>query len=78
LLQNRGLVEQHDLERIARAVLRELGAGDVAIALEPQGQGDRWRLTVSGDTHASLTIRCGRGTTAQFVRTQIFEQLQRR
>lgn len=75
--QNRCLVERQDLERIAKAVLRELGAGDVPLTLEPDTEPDRWRLTVPGKTPSSFTLRCGPGTTAQFVRTQIFEQFQR-
>ena len=71
-------VDQQDIERIAKKVLRELGVGDVTIRLEPDLQPDRWRLTVEGAQPVSLTIRCGRGTTAQYVRTQIFEQFQRR
>ena len=71
-------MEREDLERIARTVLRELGAGDVAVTLEPSGQPDRWRLTVGGHSPASFVIRCGRGTSPQFVRSQIFEQFQRR
>jgi hypothetical protein len=70
-------VDPQDLERIARKVLRELGAGDVDITLEPSTEPDRWRLIVGGESPTSLIIRCGRGTTAQFVRNQIFEQLQR-
>jgi hypothetical protein len=69
-------VGPQDLERIARKVLRELGAGDVDLVVEPGAERDRWRIVIAGPTPSSLTIRCGPGTTAEFVRTQIFEQFQ--
>jgi hypothetical protein len=68
-------VDKRDLERIAKKVLRELGAGDVELSIEPDDQPDRWRLRITGHT-TSMIIRCGPGTTAQFVRTQIFDQFQ--
>jgi hypothetical protein len=71
-------VEQKDIERIARKVLRELGVGDADLVLEREIDPDRWRLTVQDSRHPSVTIRCGRGTTAAFVRNQIFEQFQRK
>jgi len=67
-------VTQQDLERIARGVVKELGLGDVAVTLEATPQPGRWRLLVTG--RRALTIRCGPGTTTQFVRSQIFDQLQ--
>jgi hypothetical protein len=69
-------VDQRDLERIARSVLKELGLADRGMTFEPDARPDLWRLTVSG--HPSVIVKCGRGTTAQFVRNQIFEQLQSR
>ena len=71
-------VEQQDIERIARKVLRELGAGDVDLTLERDREPDQWRLIVPTVRPSSVTIRCGPGTTAQFVRNQIFEQFQRK
>jgi hypothetical protein len=68
-------VDKRDLERIAKKVLRELGAGDAELSIEPDDQPDRWRLRIAGRT-TSMIIRCGPGTTAQFVRTQIFDQFQ--
>ena len=65
---------QHDLERIARGVLKELGLGDVALTLEATPQPGRWRLVVNG--RGAVTIKCSPGTTTQFVRSQIFDQLQ--
>ena len=54
--------------------MKELGLGDAALAFEPAAQPGRWRLVVSG--RPAMTIRCGPGSTAQFVRSQIFDQLQ--
>jgi hypothetical protein len=67
-------VTQQDLERIARGVMNELGLGKADLTFEPMAQAGRWRLVVSG--RPAVTIRCGPGTTTQFVRSQIFDQLQ--
>jgi len=72
--QNSNYVNQGDLERIAKRVLKELGVTDQGMAIVPDTQPDRWRLTVAG--HPVVIVNCGPGTTAQFVRTQIFERLQ--
>ena len=66
---------QHDLERIARGVLKELGLGNAPLTFEAMPEPGRWRLVVKG--RHPLTIRCGPGTTTQFVRNQIFEELQK-
>jgi len=63
-----------DLERIAKHALRELGAGDVALTVTPGALTDRWLLEIGGSMPATLTIRAGAGTSAQFIRDQIFEQ----
>lgn len=63
-----------DLERIARTALRELGVGNAEVTVSPESVPDRWRVTVNGKQETSFTIRCGRGTTPQFVRSQIFDQ----
>lgn len=65
---------QHDLERIARSVLKELGLGDVPLTFEATPQPGQWRLVVNG---RRVIVRCGPGTTTQFVRNQIFDQLQK-
>lgn len=62
-----------DVERIARLALRELGAGDVPITIASNGS-DSFELVLGGRAPATLTIRAGSGTTAQFIRQQIFEQ----
>ena len=63
-----------DLERIAKAALRELGAGNPPLTVTADGQPDRWRVNVGGSDPATLTIRAGSGTTANHVREQIFTQ----
>jgi hypothetical protein len=62
------------LERIAKHALRELGAGDVSLTITPESRPDRWRVEVGGSVQTTLSIRAGAGTSAQFVRDQIFEQ----
>ena len=70
---------QHDLERIARVALRDLGASDVTISVESENGLDRWRITITGlHRPMAMRIRAGEGTSAQFVRDQIFEQFERR
>ena len=69
-------MERQDLERIARVAVRELGAGDAALTIEPDQQPDRWRINVAG--RPSLVIRAGKGTTAQHVREQIYDQWRQR
>jgi len=67
-------MEAQDVERIAKVVLRELGAGDPPITVSADSQPDRWRIVVGGNDPATLIIRAGSGTTAQYVREQIFNQ----
>jgi len=67
-----------DLERIAKAALRELGAGEVTLVVATQKGADRWEIVVAGTPPRSFRIRAGEGTSAQFVRDQIFEQFERR
>lgn len=62
------------MERIAKAVLRELGAGDPPIQISADTHPDRWRIEVGGSDPASLVIRAGAGSTAHFIREQIFNQ----
>ena len=64
-----------DLERIAKRALRDLGAGDVPVTATAGVQSDHWRLEVGGGRPATLSIRAGAGTSAQFIRDQILEQL---
>jgi hypothetical protein len=67
-------MQPKDLERIAKAALRELGAGNPPLTVTADGQPDRWRVNVGGSDPATLTIRAGSGTTANHVREQIFSQ----
>lgn len=67
-----------DLERIVRHALRELGVGDVSVKITPDAQADRWHVEIGGGTQGTASIRAGAGTSAQFVRDQIFEQFTQR
>ena len=67
-------MDSQDLERIAKHALRELGAGDVPVTVTAEPHADRWRVDVGGSMPATLWIRAGAGTSAQFIRDQIFEQ----
>lgn len=69
-------MEQHDVERIARAALRELGVSPADLSIAPEeGKPGHWRIDLKGAGGPSrLKIRCGEGSTAQWVRAQIFEQ----
>jgi len=66
-----GRVQQQDVERIARATLKELGVAspNVTVTEGPQGQ-----FRVSFEGGRQLTVKCGQGSTAQWVRSQIFDQ----
>ena len=68
------MMDTRDLERIARMVLRELGAGDPPVAVRADVQPDRWRIEVGGNDPVTLTVRAGAGTTPQYIREQIFTQ----
>jgi hypothetical protein len=64
-----------DVERIARVALRELGAGDPPLTITAaDGASDRWQIAVGGRDPFVLTVSAGPGTTASFVREQIFAQ----
>lgn len=68
-------MEQHDVERIARIALKELGVIGAVITAIPSDHPGEWHIDIQG-THgpARLKIRCGQGSSAQWVRDQIFEQ----
>jgi hypothetical protein len=65
-------VQQQDVERIARTALKELGVTTPNITVTEGPQHGQFRVTIDGGHH--LTIRCGPGSTAQWVRAQIFDQ----
>jgi hypothetical protein len=70
-------VEQQDVERIARAALKELGVSAPNLTIAPvAGQAGQWRIDIPGNRSGptSLRINCGQGTTPQWVREQIFNQ----
>ncbi len=67
-------MQVQELERIARAALRELGAGNPPVVVSSESHPDRWKVQVGGKDPITLTIRAGSGTTPQFVREQIFTQ----
>ena len=68
-------MNQHDVERIAHATLRELGVVGAIVTVRADSQPGQWRVEIQGGTGPDcLRIRCGDGTTAQWVRQQIFEQ----
>jgi len=67
-------MQPQDLERIAKVALRELGAGDPPLKVTAESQPDRWRVDVGGSVQTTMSIRAGAGTSAQFIRQQIFDQ----
>ena len=68
-------MNQSDVERIAQATLRELGAVDAVVTVTADARPGEWRVDIQGSRgHGQLRIRCGTGSTAQWVRQQIFDQ----
>lgn len=66
-------LSQQDVERIARKALNELGVSVTTVKAVPAGtQPDMYRIEYGGDR--PINVKCGRGSTAQWVRTQIFDQ----
>jgi hypothetical protein len=68
-------VEQQELERVARKALKELGVPDAGLTVRAGTQPGMWRIEL-GD-HRALNIKCGQGSSPQWVRDQIFEQVLR-
>jgi hypothetical protein len=69
----RGPLTQQDLERIARATLKEFGISTAELTILPvEGQPDQWRIEMPGVQ--GIKIKCGKGSSPQWVREQIFEQ----
>jgi hypothetical protein len=66
-------LEQQDVERIARKALKELGVSSSNLTVVQGAQPGVWRIEFGDDR--ALKIKCGRGSTAQWVRAQIFEQV---
>jgi hypothetical protein len=69
-------VERQDVERIARMALKELGATSADRAgVAADDQSGNWRIDYDGPNGRSqMKIKCGPGTTPQWVREQIFQQ----
>jgi hypothetical protein len=68
-------VNQSDVERIAHATLRELGVVGAIVTVTSDAQPGEWRVDIQGGGGPGrLKIRCGQGSTAQWVRQQIFDQ----
>jgi hypothetical protein len=70
-------LDRSDLERIARVALKEMGVTYAGLTLtEDAARPDQWLLDVRGSSGPNqIRIRCGAGTTPQFVREQIFQQM---
>jgi hypothetical protein len=70
-----GTLEHDDVERIARAALKELGVFGVVLTVAADGPPGHWRIDIKGGHGPGrLKIKCGPGSSAQWVREQIFEQ----
>ena len=69
-------MENHDVERIARATLRELGVDGANLVIRPvEGQPGQWRLQIDGVAgSAGLRVTWSQGSTPQSIRAQIFDQ----
>jgi hypothetical protein len=66
-------VNQQDVERIARVALKELGVTPISLTVTPvQSSPGMYQIEFGGA--AVLKIKCGRGSSAQWIRDQIFEQ----
>lgn len=62
------------MERIARKALQELGVTPSRLTVVRAGpQPGVWQIDFGGDR--ALKITCGQGSTPQWVRQQIFEQV---
>ena len=72
-------MEREDVERIARAALKELGVPGADLAIEMDGQSGHWRINIRGNIDGPniLRVKCGRGSSPQWVRDQIFDQYTR-
>lgn len=69
-------MNQQDLERIARAAMRDLGVPEavLTVAADAHAPG-AWRIDIrGGHGPGQIRIKCGEGSSAQWVRTQIVEQ----
>ena len=70
-------MDRQDVERIARAALKELGLPKADLTIEQVvGQPGQWRIDIRGSMQGpgTLKIKCGEGSSPQWVRSQIFDQ----
>ena len=70
-------MDRQDVERIARAALKELGLPRPELTIAPvEGQPGQWRIDIHGNRQGpeTLKIKCGEGSSPQWVRSQIFDQ----
>lgn len=68
-------MNQADVERIAQATLRELGVVGAVVTVTSDARPGEWLIEIEGGHGPEhLRVRCGAGSTAQWVRQQIFEQ----
>lgn len=65
-------MQQQDVERIARAALKELGVATPNVRVTEGPQQGHFHITIDGGHQ--LTVRCGPGSTPQWVRSQIYDQ----
>ena len=65
-------MDQQDVERIARKALSELGVTPVAVTVSPGDTPGSYRVDFGGTS--VLKVRCGPGSTPQWVRSQIVDQ----
>lgn len=71
-------MQQQDVERIARAAMKELGVSPEMTIAPIDGQPGSWRIDLrNSQGPGTLKIKCGQGTTPQWVREQIFDQMSR-
>jgi hypothetical protein len=69
------MLEQDDVERIALHALKELGVFGVELKIAADGPPGHWRIDIKGGHGPErLKIKCGAGSTPQWVRDQVFEQ----
>ena len=73
-------MDQQDIERIARIAIKELGESSARMTIAPvAGQPGQGRIDLHNPSRGpgTLKIKCSEGTTAQWVREQIFDQMSR-
>ena len=68
-------MEQQDVERIARLALKELGVTPVSFSVTPVHTSPGVYEVEFGGAR-TLKVKCGPGSTAQWVRQQVVEQYQ--